>query len=122
MTYNYLLNPFIRKNLNKFQVFDKNSIVILDEAHNICNIFENIYSNKITNNDIEKIKNLLQLLLDFINKKQKNYYMEYEHINPLFHINENILNKEINTTKMFLADLEQYEKDNNQEQKKSKSS
>ena len=36
MTYNYILNPYIRKGLN---IVEKNSIIILDEAHNICDNF-----------------------------------------------------------------------------------
>ena len=41
MSYNYILNPIIRKRLKK--VIHENSIIILDEAHNICNVFENLY-------------------------------------------------------------------------------
>ena len=44
MSYNYILNPHIR---NKLNLIEKNSIIILDEAHNICNVFENLFTNKL---------------------------------------------------------------------------
>ena len=39
MTYNYILNPAIVYKLN---IMQQKSIVIFDEAHNICNILENL--------------------------------------------------------------------------------
>ena len=41
LSYNYILNPFIRKTLHG--VIKNNSINILEEAHNINNIFEVLY-------------------------------------------------------------------------------
>ena len=41
MTYNYILNPYVRDELD---IFEENSIVILDEAHNICNNLEDFNS------------------------------------------------------------------------------
>ena len=102
MTYNYVLNPYIRRGLN---LLEKNSIIILDEAHNICENFEHYDSNKININELEKIKNLLQILLDYINANDKQIYKEIEDINPIFKISKEDLNKEITTIKKFISDV-----------------
>ena len=102
MTYNYILNPYIRRGLN---IVEKNSIVILDEAHNICEKFEGYDSNKINTNDLEKIQKLLEILLDFIHKNKEEFYKEYEHMNPIFLINTNDLNDEINKIKKFINNI-----------------
>jgi len=99
MTYNYILDPKIRKKLN---IFENNSIVILDEAHNICNILENIFSKKININELEKIQKLLQMILDFIN--YKNDYLSNE--NPLLSMNPNKIDNEINIIKKFISKIE----------------
>ena len=99
MTYNYILDPKIRKKLN---IFENNSIVILDEAHNICNILENIFSKKININDIEKIQKLLQIILDFINYKNDDLSNE----NPLLSMSPSKINNEINTIKKFISKIE----------------
>ena len=102
MTYNYILNPYIRCGLN---VVEKNSIIILDEAHNICDNFENYDSNKINTNDLEKIQKLLQILLDFSNQNRKEIYDKDEEINPIFKINTNDLNNEINNIKKLMENI-----------------
>ena len=102
MTYNYILNPQIRNQLN---ILEKNSIVILDEAHNICNNLEDAYSRKIKLDDLEKIQMLLQILLDFINKKGKNVYREEEEINPLILLEKDEINNQINAIKYFSKDI-----------------
>ena len=71
MTYNYMLNPYIRK---KLDIVEQNSIIILDEAHNICNNFENLYSKKIGINDLENILNLLSVLTHLIEEERNNVY------------------------------------------------
>ena len=57
-----MLNPIIR---NKLKIVEKNSIVILDEAHNICSILENLDTKIININNLENIQDLLQIFLDF---------------------------------------------------------
>ena len=47
MTYNYILDPQIRNQLN---LLEHDSSVILDEAHNICNNLEDANSRKINSN------------------------------------------------------------------------
>ena len=102
MSYNYILNPFIRNRLN---IIEENSIIILDEAHNICNHLENIYSRKINTNDLKELLNLLQVLLDFINKYNKEVYLEDEKINRLFYIDAKAINIEKTKIKQFLDEL-----------------
>ena len=99
MTYNYILNPFIRKGLN---IVEKNSIIILDEAHNICDIFENINSRKISLNDLEQIQKLLQIIIDFINEKGNIFYVNKENINPLLLLNKKMIDNQINIIKAFI--------------------
>ena len=70
MTYNYILNPYIRKKLN---IIEQNSIIILDEAHNICNNFENLYSKKIGINELENIQILLSVLTKSIEERKEKY-------------------------------------------------
>jgi hypothetical protein len=47
MPYNYLIDPEIRSRL---KVNLKNSIILIDEAHNIARTAEEVYSNKISEN------------------------------------------------------------------------
>ena len=47
-----MLNPYIRK---KLDIVEQNSIIILDEAHNICNICEDEKSYEISQTDYESI-------------------------------------------------------------------
>ena len=61
MSYHYILNPFIR---NKLDIIENNAIIILDEAHNICNIFESLFSNILDENTFEELGQSLQLILD----------------------------------------------------------
>ena len=102
MTYNYILNPQIRNQLN---LLEHDSIVILDEAHNICNNLEDANSRKINSDDLEKIQILLQILLDFINEKRKIVYREDEEINPLILLEKEEINNQINAIKYFLNDI-----------------
>jgi len=104
MSYNYILDPNIRKKIN---IFENNSIVILDEAHNICNILENIFSKKINTNELEKMQKLLQIVLDFINESRQPYYKEDDlsNENPLFLLETKQINKEINTIKKFISQI-----------------
>ena len=102
MTYNYLLDPKIRNNIN---IFKNNSIVIFDEAHNICNILENLFSKKISIEELEKLQKLLQIILDFINKERKLYYEKNDYINPLFLLNPKEINHEINNSKNFKSQI-----------------
>ena len=108
MTYNYLLDPKIRK---KLDIFENNSIVILDEAHNICNILENIFSRKINIIEIKKIQTLLQIILDFINVNGKQIYDKDElpNVNPLLLMDTKEINNEINTLKKFISQNENFD-------------
>ena len=99
MSYNYILNPFIRERLN---VINKNSIIILDEAHNICNVFEDLYSKKVKKKDLEKLQILLQLILEFNNANKKEIYKDKNDLNPLFELKKVDINKEINNIKNFI--------------------
>ena len=104
MSYNYILNPIIRKRLNK--AIHENSIIILDEAHNICNVFENLYSNKVKKKDLEKIKILLQIILDYININKAQIYKSIDEINPLFYLEEKEINEQINILNDFINNLD----------------
>jgi len=108
MTYNYILDPKIRKRIN---IFENNSIVILDEAHNICNILENLFSKKLKIKELEKIQKLLQIILDFINENRQEYYNEDElsHINPLLLLDTKEINNEINIIKNFLSQIKKFD-------------
>ena len=86
-------------------IVEKNSIIILDEAHNICDNFENYDSNKINTNDLEKIQTLLQILLDFINQNETDTFEEGEEIIPLFQIDKYYLNNEINNIKELMKKI-----------------
>ena len=99
MTYNYILNPEI---LGKLDILNKNSIVILDESHNICSALENIYSKKIYIEDFENVKILFYLIIDFIHKKSKLIYKNKEYINPLLLLETAEINAEINTIRNFI--------------------
>ena len=114
MTYNYILNPYIRRRLN---IVENNSIIILDEAHNICEKFEDNDSNKINTNDLEKIQILLGILLDFVNENKEEYYLEDEEINQIFMINAGDLNKEINKVKEFIKNVDKLNLDKFQQYK-----
>ena len=93
MSYHYILNPFIR---NKLDIIENNAIIILDEAHNICNIFESLFSNKLDENTFEELGQSLQLILD------DNDSISVCGKNCLDEINE-----EINKIKRFIKKLEQ---------------
>ena len=104
MTYNYILDPYIR---NTLHIFNKNSIIILDEAHNICGNLEKIDSRKINMNDLEKMKILLQVLLDFINQKSKNNEIIDEDDSILLFLDARKINQEINAIKDFMNYINQ---------------
>ena len=106
MTYNYILNPKIRK---KIKIFEENSIVILDEAHNICNILENLYSRKISINELEKMQTLLQIILDFNNMNK--YKISSK--NSLLFLDAKDINDEINTIKKYINKILDFESQNN---------
>ena len=80
-------------------IIKKNSIILLDEAHNICNIFEGLFTQKIQLEDIEQLQDLLQLIYD-----ENNLDMPYSKIND-----------EINNIKKFILKIKELnlEKDNN---------
>ena len=103
MSYNYILNPFIR---NRLKVIHTKSIIILDEAHNICNIFEDLYSKKIKKKDLEKMQNLLQLILDYNNAHYTQISVGKDEINPLFKLEIKEINREINNLKYFISNIE----------------
>ena len=103
MSYNYVLNPYIRDKLKDY--FHRNSIIIIDEAHNICNVFESLYSNKIKKKDLEKIQVLLQLILDYNNIKENEsqLYNGKNEMEFLFQLKSNEINIEINNLKQFIS-------------------
>ena len=100
ISYNYILNKFIRKKLNK--IIKNNSIIILDEAHNICNIFEGLFTKNINLEDLEQAETLFQLILDnynslynIINQNEENNFN-----NNI--VKQNNINEQINVIKNFL--------------------
>ena len=102
MTYNYMIDAKIRE---KLDIIEKNSIVILDEAHNICDNLENVDSKKINMNDLKEVQELLQIFLDFITLNRKNIYKEDEDINPLLLLDYKDINNEIKAIKNFINDM-----------------
>ena len=102
MSYHYVLNPFVR---NKLNIIEENAIIILDEAHNICNVFESLFTKKIDEFILIKIQDSLQHLLNKINKEEidKIYYNEFKK-NPLSEFRDKI-NDEINKIKVFISKL-----------------
>ena len=90
MSYHYILNPFIR---NKLGIIDNNAIIIIDEAHNICSIFERLFTKKLDESTFKELKKSLQIILDnidepFLAKKEIDY-----------------VNNEINKLKIFINKL-----------------
>ena len=65
LPYQYILNPYMRKIL-KIDVED--SIVILDEGHNIIEVLENVSSTSINYYICQDIQNLLQRVIDSSDK------------------------------------------------------
>ena len=102
MTYNYMLSPHIRE---KLDILEKNSIVILDEAHNIADNLENTDSKKINSNDLLQVQKLLQIFLNFILTYRKKIIKEDEDINPLILLDYKDINQEINTIRDFINDI-----------------
>ena len=99
MTYNYILNPFIRKRL---KIIKSNSIVLLDEAHNICNILENLFTWTISIDKLEKIQELFQIIMDFINEYEDDSYSEGKLINKFTELDTKEINQEITIIKNFI--------------------
>ena len=89
MSYNYILNPMIR---NKLDIINNNAIVLLDEAHNICSIFESLYSKKLEEKTLIDLQDILQIILD---KTDSKYEKKIK-----------CLNDEINKIKKFISKLE----------------
>lgn len=61
MSYNYMSDPILRANIKEYM---KDSIIIIDEGHNVCEVFEksssfewNFYSFKICLQEINQMKN-----------------------------------------------------------------
>ena len=119
MTYNYMLNPIIR---NKLKIVEKNSIVILDEAHNICSILENLDTKIININNLENIQDLLQIFLDFINENKQDIISEDDSSNKIFELNENEINNEITIIKNFIKEIKEYNWDEDKQLEKIKNS
>ena len=110
MTYNYILNPYIRKKLN---IIEQNSIIILDEAHNIRNNFENLYSKKIGINELENIQILLSVLTLSIEKRKKEYPYLKE-IEPILRIKKIDVDKEVEAIENLINEIKKLnEKDMN---------
>lgn len=59
MPYNYLIDPEIR---SKLKVNIENSIILIDEAHNIVRTAEQVYSHKITEDVVKSAIEVLQKL------------------------------------------------------------
>ena len=113
-TYNYMLNPSIRKRLN---IVEENSIVILDEAHNICSILENLFTQNISIDNLEKVQDLLQIFLDFINE---NCYNEDDSLEgeELYDLDAIEINKQITALKKFIKNMKDYDWDKEKQCKK----
>ena len=109
LSYNYILNPFIRKKLGK--AIKNNSIIILDEAHNISNIFEGLYTNKLDLEDITLAKDSLQIILDNINIINQNDKYEIK-------IKEAEIDEQIKAIKYFINFIKPLKCDKNETLKK----
>ena len=122
MSYNYILNPFIRSKLN---IIEKNAIIILDEAHNICSIFESLFSKKLEEKSITELQDALQTILNDMGysdnekdkkglqeineeiNKIKNFIKKLEKTKYMIQDKENIINKDENEV-IFLCSLEEF--------------
>ena len=119
MSYNYILNPFIRSKLN---IINNNAIVILDEAHNICSILENLFSRKLDENSIFELQDALQTILDDTDSKNekriklvnneinkiKKFIDKLEKIKNLISEKENIISNNDEKEIIFLCSLEEF--------------
>ena len=119
MSYNYILNPFIRSKLN---IINNNAIVILDEAHNICSILENLFSRKLDENSIFELQDALQTILDDTDSKNekriklinneinniKKFIVKLEKIKNLISEKENIISNNDEKGIIFLCSLEEF--------------
>ena len=119
MSYNYILNPFIRSKLN---IINNNAIVILDEAHNICSILENLFSRKLDENSIFELQDALQTILDDTDSKNekriklinneinkiKKFIDKLEKIKNLISEKENIISNNDEKGIIFLCSLEEF--------------
>ena len=122
MSYNYILNPFIRK---KLDLIENNSIIILDEAHNICSIFESLFSKKLEEKSITELQDALQTILNDMDcsdnekdkiglheineeiNKIKNFIKKLDKTKCMIQEKENIINKDENEV-IFLCSLEEF--------------
>ena len=98
LSYNYILNPFIRKTLSG--IIKHNSIIILDEAHNINNIFDGLFTKKIDLKDIEETQESLQLVLDIISLSDIR-----NDTNFIIDISYKVINNQINVIKKFIKNV-----------------
>ena len=108
MSYHYILNPFIRSKLN---IIKPNAIVILDEAHNICNILENLFSRKLNEKYINNLGPSLQIYLDNLDDDKKN---EFDTINDELNKVKKFINK-VQKTKDFMKEKQNKIIDNDEE-------
>ena len=108
MSYNYILNPHIR---NKLNLIEKNSIIILDEAHNICNVFENLFTNKLDKKNFKEIKESLLIILNIINDEDMFEKINHE-INKLIKFIKNLDETEkkmiIKDNKLIICSLNEF--------------
>ena len=61
LPYQYILNPFIRKSI---RIDMEDSILILDEGHNIIDVLEECSSHSITNKNCEDLEIIYQTIID----------------------------------------------------------
>ncbi len=73
MPYNYLMDPEIR---NKYNIQIEDSIILIDEAHNIAKSAEEVFSYKITVDDVHKASQTLVRLHKKVVKNKTNKLKE----------------------------------------------
>ena len=90
LPYNYIFDSEIRK---KFNIYLNNNILIIDEAHNICNICEDEKSYEISQTDYESILIDLRNISKKINMKNSinnSNVGKYDELNKVINIIENL--------------------------------
>ena len=98
LPYQYILNPYIRYSF-KFDIHD--SIIILDEGHNIIDVLEDVSCNSINYKNCQDIQNLFQTIIDSsneeINEFDQNYLFQSYNlvINIMKHLGQKIINTQI---------------------------
>ena len=94
LPYQYILNPFIRKSI---RINLENSIIILDEGHNIIDVLEETSSSSINNKNCEDLEIIYQTIIDTPSEILELYDLDNEVYNSMINIFK-FVNKKITET------------------------